>query len=371
MIDSLALQAGAQAPLPEGFLLGHAQNADAGTGCTVVLCEQGAVAGVAVRGAAPATRETDLLNPCNTVEKIHATILSGGSAFGLDAAGGVMRWLAERGIGLNVGAAVVPIVCGACIFDLGVGDGSVRPDAALGYAACEAAATNAPTPRSGNVGVGTGASVGKLLGEASAMKCGFGIAGIRLGELIVTALVAVNALGNVFDRTSGQTLAGARDPRTKSTILNPYEALSLMSAMAGAAEGGMAGAGGSGNGAAGEPSSAASASPLNTPTANTGASTAPTAGANTTIGCILTNGMLTKAQATRVADMAHDGFARAIEPVHTGFDGDTIFALSTAVLPTSPDLLGALAAFVMEAAIHDAARSATSAFGLPSARDLH
>jgi L-aminopeptidase/D-esterase-like protein len=329
--DAVSVQTGTAALLPEGFLIGHAQDEDAGTGCTAVICEQSAVAGVAVRGAAPATRETDLLDPRNTIERIHAVVLSGGSAFGLDAAGGVMRWLAERGVGFGVGKAVVPIVCGACIFDLAVGDGSVRPDAAFGYAACEAAGA---TTRSGNVGVGTGASVGKLLGEGFAMKGGFGVASARHGELVVTALVAVNALGNVFDRGTGLTLAGTRDPRTKTTILDPYQAISLMSAAL----------------AAGGP--------------------APTAGANTTIGCVLTNGVLTKAQAAHMADMAHDGLARAIEPVHTGFDGDAVFALSTATTPASPDLLGALAALVMEAAIHDAIRSATTVFGLPAARDL-
>jgi L-aminopeptidase/D-esterase-like protein len=329
--DAVSVQTGMAAALPEGFLVGHAQDEDAGTGCTAVICEQGAVAGVAVRGAAPATRETDLLDPRNTIERIHAVVLSGGSAFGLDAAGGVMRWLAERGLGFGVGKAVVPIVCGACIFDLGVGDGDVQPDAAFGYAACEAAEV---TTRSGNVGVGIGASVGKLLGEGLAMKGGFGVASAALGELVVTALVAVNALGNVFDRSTGLMLAGTRDPRTKSTILDPYQAITLMSAALAAGD------------------------------------TAPTTNANTTIGCVLTNGVLTKAQAAHIAGMAHDGLARAIEPVHTGFDGDAVFALSTATTSASPDLLGALAALVMEAAIHDAIRSATAAFGLPSARDL-
>jgi L-aminopeptidase/D-esterase-like protein len=345
--DTVSVQTGVATALPEGFLLGHSQDVHAATGCTVVVCKEGAIAGVAVRGAAPATRETDLLDPRNTVDQIHAVFLSGGSAFGLDAAAGIMRWLAEKDVGLRVGAATVPIVSGACIFDLGVGDGTVTPDSEDGYAACENATTAVTT---GNVGAGTGASVGKLLGEGFAMKGGLGAASVRLGELLVTALVAVNALGNVFDRATGLTLAGTRDPGTKTTILNPYQAISKTLAM---------------STAAGAPTADAS-----TAAQGVAPAAAPTPGANTTIGCVLTNGVLTKAQATRVADMAHDGFARAIEPVHSGFDGDTIFALSTATVPTSPDLLGALAALVMEAAIHDAVRSATAAFGLPSAQDL-
>jgi L-aminopeptidase/D-esterase-like protein len=326
----ISIQTGSKTVLPEGFLLGHTQNALAATGCTAIICKEGAVAGVAVRGAAPATRETDLLDPRNTVERINAVFLSGGSAFGLDIAAGIMRWLAERDVGFRVGAATVPIVCGACIFDLGVGDNNGTPGLEDGYAACENAGTAVTT---GNVGAGTGASVGKLLGDNYAMKGGFGAASVRLGELIVTAFVTVNALGNVFDRGAGQTLAGTRDPQAQGSILDPYQAFSLILGAGASAE-------------------------------------APTHGENTTIGCVLTNGILTKAQATRVADMAHDGFARAIEPAHTGFDGDAMFALSTATIPTSPDLLGALGALVTEAAIHDAIRSATTAYGLPSAKDL-
>jgi L-aminopeptidase/D-esterase-like protein len=390
------IQTGAEAVLPEGFLLGHAQDEAAGTGCTVVICEQGAVAGVAVRGAAPATRETDLLDPRNTVERINAVVLSGGSAFGLDAAGGAMRWLAERKAGLAVGEAVVPIVCGACIFDLSVGDGSVRPDASFGYAACKSARdTVGEVTRStgdetvhrsisaaddtkpaetavGNVGACTGASIGKLLGGGFAMKGGLGIASIRFGELTVTALVVVNALGNVFDRATGQTLAGTRDPRMKSSILDPFEALSLMLAADGTGDGGDAVAAREASGAV---------------AAREASGVVAARGANTTIGCVLTNGALTKAQATRVADRAHDGYARAIEPVHTSFDGDVIFALSTATATSPdaqteeakeaaalasalPDLIGALGAAVTEAAILDAIRSAKTAYGLPSAHEL-
>ncbi|MDR1082725.1 MAG: P1 family peptidase, partial [Coriobacteriales bacterium] len=223
------IETGATATLPLGFLLGHTEDEHAGTGCTVVICEQGAVGASSVRGAAPATRETDLLKAHNTVERVDAVVLSGGSAFGLDSAGGVMRWLAEHEMGFDVGGIIVPIVCGACIFDLTVGAQDVYPDASFGYAACENARENAGRSlKTGNVGAGMGASVGKLLGEPFAMKGGFGAASVTCGEIIVTALVAVNALGNVFDRANTQTLAGVRDPQKKSTMLDPYQAFSIM-----------------------------------------------------------------------------------------------------------------------------------------------
>jgi L-aminopeptidase/D-esterase-like protein len=328
-IDAV-VQTGSKVVLPDGFLVGHAQNGIAGTGCTVILCEQGAIGGVSVRGAAPATRETDLLDPRNTVERVNGVVLSGGSVFGLDAASGVTRWLSERKVGFSVAETVVPIVCGACIFDLSVGDGSVRPDAAFGYAACEAAATTVAT---GNVGAGTGASVGKLLGERLSMKGGFGAASIRLGELSIVALVVVNALGTVYDRITNTPLAGTRDPQTGAVILDPSRAFLMMLEMNASAD-------------------------LRAPSANT------------TIGCLLTNGTLNKAQMAHVADCVHDGYARAIDPAHTGFDGDAVFALTTATVQTSPDLVGVLGAATMEVAIHNAVLSATTAYGLPSARDL-
>jgi L-aminopeptidase/D-esterase-like protein len=331
-LTDIVIEAGSQTILPAGFLVGHAQDKAAGTGCTVIICEQGAIGGVSVRGAAPATRETDLLDPRNTVERVNGVVLSGGSAFGLDAAGGVIRWLSERKAGFCVAEAVVPIVCGACLFDLNVGDGAVRPDAAFGYAACEAADTTLAT---GNVGAGTGASVGKLLGEQFSMKGGFGAASIRLGELTVAALVVVNALGTVYDRSANTALAGTRDPQKASTILDPSQAVLMM---------------------------LRAVMSLENPEVSS---------ANTTIGCLLTNGILTKAQMTRVADCAHDGYARSIDPAHTGFDGDAVFALTTATTPTSPDLVGILGATAMEAAIHNAVLSATTAYELPSARDLN
>ncbi|MDR1185828.1 MAG: P1 family peptidase [Coriobacteriales bacterium] len=336
-LTDIAIQTGSKAILPAGFLVGHAQNETAGTGCTTIICEQGAIGGVSVRGAAPATRETDLLNPCNTVERVNGIVLSGGSAFGLDAAGGAMRWLSEHKAGFCVAETVVPIVCSACLFDLNVGDGGVCPDAAFGYAACEAASTTVAT---GNVGAGTGASVGKLLGEQLSMKGGFGAASICLEELTVTALVVVNALGTIYDRSTTMALAGTRDPQTKTTLLDPIQAALMML------------------GTGMNPESSQNSERLKT------------APANTTIGCLLTNGILTKAQMTRIADCAHDGYARAIDPVHTGFDGDAIFALTTATIPTIPDLVGMLGAVAMEKAIHNAVLSATGAYRLPSASDL-
>jgi L-aminopeptidase/D-esterase-like protein len=314
--------------LPEGILVGHAQDPVAGTGCSAIICKAGAVGAVSVRGAAPATVETDLLAPVNTVDRVNAVVLSGGSAFGLAAADGVRRWLLEHESGLPVLGSLVPIVCGASIFDLNVGDGQVFPDADMGYAACCNAAKSGGLA-SGNVGAGTGASVGKFFGSQSAMKAGLGMASIRIEKLTVTALAVVNAVGNVCDRRRGLCLAGVRHPDGRTGILDPYMALGMM------LDGGQG-----------------------------------LMGANTTIGCIITNGSISKTQAARIADAAHDGLARAIEPAHTGFDGDAVFALSTATIPASPELLGALAALVMEEAIHDAALSAKTAYGLPSAADL-
>ena len=320
----LQIACGRQAAVPDGVIVGHAQDAMAGTGCSVIICQAGAVASASVRGAAPATIETDLLAPVNTVDKVNAVILSGGSAFGLAAADGVRRWLLERGSGLKVLDSLVPIVCGASVFDLSVGDGRVFPDADMGYAACCNAAGGGCG--SGNTGAGTGASVGKFFGSRLAMKAGLGIASAQLDELTVTAIVVVNAVGNIYDRHRGLCLAGVRGPENSAVIINPYQAMSMMLA---AGQGPMS--------------------------------------ANTTIGCIITNGSITKTQAARIADAAHDGLARSIEPAHTAFDGDAVFALSTATIPASPELLGALAAAVMEEAIHDAALSAETAYGLPSA----
>jgi L-aminopeptidase/D-esterase-like protein len=316
-----------------GIEVGHWSDSRRPTGCTVVLTRAGAVGGVDVRGAAPGTRETELLSPLNAVEQVHAVMLGGGSAFGLDAAGGVMRWLEERGIGVAVGPARVPIVPAAILFDLWLGDSTIRPDAAAGYAACDAA-SNGPVAE-GNVGAGTGASVGKLFGIARAMRGGIGSASITVDGVTVAALVAVNAIGDVIDPRSGAPIAGARSADGQR-LLGTMAALQRGEAPNG-----------------------------------------PKPGMATTLGIVATDAVLTKAQANKLAQMAHDGFARSINPVHTMGDGDTIFALATGAAGRSANLtlLGALGAEVMASAVQRAARSATGlrladGLYLPAARDL-
>ncbi len=285
----------------KGIEVGHHTDARRPTGCTVIIARDGAVAGVDVRGAAPGTRETDLLQPSNLVQQVHAIVLSGGSAFGLDTAGGVMKWLEEHDIGLPVHYGRVPIVPAAVLFDLGVGDHRIRPDADAGYAACEAA-SNSP-PILGNVGAGAGALVGKAFGMAGAMKGGIGSASLDIHGVTVGAIVACNALGDVIDPNSGVVLAGARPGPQALTLRNTRLAL-----------------------LAGE---------------------APTSildGTNTTIGVVATDAIITKGQADRIAQVAHDGLARAINPVHTMSDGDTIFSMGTGKSGKSLDMLTLAAA---------------------------
>jgi L-aminopeptidase/D-esterase-like protein len=311
-----------------GIEVGHHTLNERPTGCTVILARAGAVGGVDVRGGAPGTRDTDLLDPVNLVERIHGVVLSGGSLFGLDAVSGAVRWLEERGIGVDAWGTVIPIVTGAILFDLGVGDASIRPDAACGYAAAEAATTG-PVGR-GSVGAGAGATVGKLAGRGRAMKGGIGTASVELpGGVIVGAIVAVNAVGDVVDPATGEIVAGIREERGVGFT----DARKLL-------------------------------------LTRTGLEGAP--GENTTIGVVATNATLTKAQATKLAQMAHDGLARAIYPAHTPWDGDTIFSLATGEIGGEADLivLGAVAADVVAAAILDAVRSATGLEGIPSVGDL-
>jgi L-aminopeptidase/D-esterase-like protein len=313
-----------------GLKVGHFTDPRRPTGCTVLLCEHGATAGVDVRGAAPGTRETDLLNPLNVIEQVHAVLLTGGSAFGLAAADGVMRWLEEHGHGVQVGPCRVPIVPAAVLFDLWVGDARIRPDAEAGHRACVAASTT--PPEQGNVGAGTGATVGKLFGIDHAMKGGIGTASIRVGAITVAALVAVNAIGDVVDPASGRVIAGARgsDGRTPldsmAAICDGQLPAALLDGMA------------------------------------------------TTIGIVATDAQLTKAQANKLASMAHDGLARAINPVHTQTDGDTLFALATGGSGKTGHLtvLGALAAEVTARAVLNAVRAAhgLAVPHLPSAREL-
>jgi L-aminopeptidase/D-esterase-like protein len=315
----------------EGIKVGHFTESRRPTGCTVVLCEKGAVAGVDVRGGAPGTRETDLLNPINTVQQVYGVVLSGGSAFGLDAASGVMRYLEEKGIGFPFGGAFVPIVPAAVLFDLNVGDPKIRPNADSGYAACRAA--NAGPVAEGNVGAGAGATIGKLFGMQYGMKAGLGTASLRAGKggLIVAALAAVNAAGDVYLPRTGELLAGARTPdgrRLRNTIaqLRAGESISV----------------------------------------------AQNDQKNTTLAIVATNARLTKDQATKVAQMAHDGLARAINPVHTPYDGDTVFALATGTLDAAVDVaaVGALAAEIVAEAIVRAVLRATSLPGYPNQSDF-
>lgn len=311
-----------------GLQVGHFTDTRRPTGCTVIIAEAGATGGVDVRGAAPGTRETDLLNPMNMVEKVHAVMLSGGSAFGLDAASGVMRYLEEKKIGFDVGVAHVPIVPSAVLFDLGVGDASVRPDAAAGYHACRSASTDAP--QEGNIGAGAGATVGKLYGPKRAMKGGIGSASITVAGVTVGAIVAVNAVGDVLDPSTGRILAGARTEDGKM-LLDTRAAI-----LAGDLPRSMR------------------------------------EGAATTIGVVATDATLTKAQAQKLAGMAHDGLARTINPIHTMLDGDTIFALGTGASGKSANLmlLGVMAAEAMAIAVQRAILTARAVDGYPAAVDF-
>lgn len=307
-----------------GLQVGHFTDTRRPTGCTVILTPQGAVAGVDVRGAAPGTRETDLLCPANTVQHVHAITLSGGSAYGLDAASGAMHWLEKHGHGLQVGPARVPIVPAAVIFDLWVDDFAslnhtprVRPDAHAGYQACVNASS--AVVAQGNVGAGAGATIGKLNGPQCAMKGGIGSAAVCVNGITVAALVVCNAVGDVVNPLTGELLAGARETPDSRTLRDMRQAQ------------------------------------LNghtTPTLQTGS--------NTTIGVVATDAVLTKPQAQRLAQVAHDGLARSIRPVHTPMDGDTLFALGTGTLGQAADimLLSTLAAEVTAMAVVNAIQAA-------------
>ncbi|HHY04572.1 MAG TPA: P1 family peptidase [Thermoanaerobacterales bacterium] len=309
----------------EGIKVGHAHDVNAVTGCSVILCEQGATAGVDVRGGAPGTRETDLLCPKNMVEKVHAVYLSGGSAFGLDGASGVMKYLEEKGVGFDVGVAKVPIVPGAVIFDLTIGDHKRRPDLAMGYRACLNATTK--NEMMGNVGAGMGATVGKILGDEFAMKGGLGTASITVKDLVVGAIVIVNCLGDVVDPDTGKIIAGALNEEKNSFA----DTISLI---------------------------------------KNGFDGSARFGANTTIGTIATNAKLSKAGASKVASMAHNGYARTIRPVHTMSDGDTIFCLSTGKIDADISIVGALAAEVMAKAVVRAIKNAEHLEGRKSYKDM-
>lgn len=307
----------------EGIRVGHAHNLDGPTGCTVILCPPGTVGGVDQRGGAPGTRETDLLRPEHLVEHVNAILLAGGSAYGLDAAGGVMRYLEESGVGFPVGVGVVPIVPAAIIFDLDLGDPRIRPDAAMGYAACRAASAEAVAE--GCVGAGAGARVGMALGPAFACKSGLGTALMDLGDgLKVAALMVVNALGDVIAE-DGTILAGVRTPPEGNAFMDCRNVMRLMATQV-----------------------------------------SPTGG-NTVVGVVATNARLTKEETNKVAQMAQDGLARAIRPAHTMLDGDTLFALATgSVGRANVSVIGAFAAEATTEAIRRAVQAATPLAGLPT-----
>jgi len=306
-----------------GIRVGHFTHVEGATGCTVILTPEKTVGSVDVRGGAPGTRETDLLNPHNHIEEIHGVVLSGGSAYGLAAADGVVRFLEQRQVGYKAQSNfIVPIVASAILFDLPVGEPGIRPDASMGYGACEAA-SSAPVQQ-GSVGAGTGARIGAMQGNEFATKGGLGSASVDLGDgLIVAALVAVNSVGDVIDE-QGNIIAGLRQPPDGNTYMSTLEAMRNISH-------------------------------LNHPSNHAD---------NTVIGVIATNAQLSKAHNTKVAQMAHDGIARAINPAHTMYDGDTIFALATGEIPANPSVIGAYAAEVMTQAIRNAVRYATPIAGI-------
>lgn len=312
----------------DGVRIGSAENSAAGTGCTVVICEAGAPCGVDIRGGGPASRETGLLDPTAAAEKIHAVLLSGGSAYGLDAAGGVMHYLEEHDIGFETRICKVPLVVASCIYDLGCGD-NVRPDAAMGYSACQAAETNdAPE---GCHGAGTGATVGKLCGPTYMMKSGQGIYALQCGDIQVGAVVVVNALGDVVDEQN-QVIAGMRGfdgtgfADARRVMLSDDAAVETLFSQRAVGV------------------------------------------TNTTIGAVVTNGKFDKAHMKKIAALASNGLVRSIRPVNTTADGDSIYALSVGSVPAEVTLVGTMAAYAVEQAIRRAVRAAVSAYGLPAAQ---
>lgn len=310
----------------EGIRIGNAQNFDGQTGCTVLICEKGAPAGVDVRGGSPGTRETDLLNPVNLVDRIHAVMLSGGSAFGLDAASGAMQYLEERNIGFDVGVTKVPIVCSAVLFDLKIGNYKIRPDKKMGYEACKDAELN--IVKNGNVGAGTGATVGKISGIEHSMKGGLGVFAMQEGELKVGAVVAVNCLGDVVDPKNKNIIAGVLGDDGKHFLNSEKIMLERYRDRKNLFSG------------------------------------------NTTIGVVVTNAKFTKTEMNKIAQMTHDGYARTMNPAHSMFDGDTIFSMSTGDIEADMSVVGFLSANVMEKAILRAVQSADSVFGFKSYKDI-
>jgi len=316
-----------------GILVGHDQDEAALTGCTVILCEKGAVGGVDQRGGAPGTREVDALHPMHLVNHVYGITLAGGSAFGLDAATGVMRYLEEKGVGFDTRIYKIPIVPAAILFDLGIGDGKVRPDAAMGYRACQNATSDPPAE--GNMGAGTGATVGKILGLGQCMKSGIGTASLEIGGgIIVGAIAAVNVFGDVIDPSSGQIIAGARSKDVGPLHIGApgyfADTMQVMKTLIGRTSLGFS------------------------------------KGKDTVIGVVATNADLDKEAANKVAQMAHDGLARTIRPAHTMLDGDTIFALATGEHTADVNIVGAFGAEVFAQAILRAVQAARPVAGIPA-----
>lgn len=309
----------------KGIKIGHFDDAVNGTGVSVILPDEKAICGVDIRGGGPASIETVLLDPLKSNDGINALFLSGGSAYGLDVAGGIMKYLEEKGKGVKVGDAIVPIVVGSCIFDLGVGNGKVRPDGEMGYKACLDAEKN--LPRCGNAGGGMGATVGKMKGDKYAMKSGLGTFALKVGKLEVGAIVIVNAIGNVYEIDSDKPLAGLLDNKKEHIIDCEDEALKLLQLM-------------------------------------------NTFGLNTTIGAIITNAKLDKASMNKVAAMASNGLARTIRPVNMSMDGDSVYAMCTGKVKSSADVIGTMASFAMAKAINNAVMSADDLFGYKSYKSL-
>lgn len=310
----------------KGIRIGQVQDEDNATGCTVIICDEGAPAGLDVRGGGPAGRETELLKPVAAATAIHAVVLAGGSAFGLAAADGVMRYLEEHGIGFDVGVTKVPLVCQSSLFDLTVANHRVRPDRDMGYAACAAAEHG--HYRDGNYGAGTGATVGKLYGMDRCMKSGIGSYAVQIGELQVGAIVAVNAFGDIYDYRNGEKVAGLLSEDRQSFCSTETEMYQNYDVVENKFTG------------------------------------------NTTIGAVITNAAFDKTKLCKIAAMAHNGYARAIRPVNTNADGDSLYALSVGTVAADQDMVGSLAADVVARAILVAALAATPAYGYPAAIDF-
>ena len=310
----------------ENLKIGNSENAEAGTGCTVFIFEKGAPAGLDVRGGGPESEESELLKPTAAAQEIHAIVLGGGSAFGLEAASGVRAYLEEKGIGFEVGVTRVPLVCQSSLFDLTVGDGFVRPDKAMGYEACKNAESG--NYKDGNYGAGTGATVGKWKGMEFCMKAGIGSYAVELGELRIGAVVAVNALGDIYDWKDGSKVAGLLSEDRKSFLDSEEEIFRMREVVENKFTG------------------------------------------NTTIAVVFTNAKFDKTRLCKIAGMAHDGYARSIRPVHTTADGDSIYAVSLGQVEADLDMVGTLSARVISEAILRAVENAESAYGYPCAREL-